>query len=110
MKSMMLETMKINNKALTQNDGGTKMETNLTNEYYLQFNETYFVSRGNKKKDVTNNNDITVSNTKIRLLGRKLYNGILRTISEILIVASLLALCKYAGIYELWMQVVEKLV
>jgi hypothetical protein len=60
--------------------------------------------------NITANNDITINNTKIRFLGRRLYNGILRTIGEILVVVSLLAICKYAGIYALWVQIAEKLV
>ena len=106
----MLETIRKSNNTLIQNEWGSKMETTLTNDYYLQFNETYFLSRGNLKKAVTKNNDITVSSTKIRLLGRKLYKGILRTIGEILVVVSVLALCKYAGIYDLWILLAEKLV
>jgi len=85
------------------------MDTTLTNDYYLQFNETYFVTRGNSKKDVRENNDGPVTNTKIRLLGRKFCKGILRTTGEILVVVSLLTLCKYAGIYDLWIQLAEKL-
>jgi hypothetical protein len=107
---MMLETIKKSNNPLIENAGETTMETTLTYDYYLQFNETYFVSRGNSKKAVTKNNDITVSSTKIRLLGRKFYKGILRTIGEILVVVSILALCKYTGIYDLWIQLAEKLV
>ena len=106
----MLETIKKSNTTLIENEGESKMETTLTNDYYLQFNETYFISRGNSKKDVTKNNDITVSSTKIRFLGRKLYKGILKTIREILVVILVLALCQYAGIYDLWIQLVEKLV
>ncbi len=109
-KSMMLKTIKNTDKTLKQNDGGTKMETTLINDYYLQFDKKYFISREKTNKDVTNNNDMTVSNTKIRLLGHNLFNGILRTVGEILFVFLLLALCKYAGMYELWIKVVEKLV
>ncbi len=85
------------------------METTLTNDYYLQFNETYFVTRGNSKKDVRENNDVPANNTKIRLLGRKFCKGLLRTTGEILVVVSLLTICKYAGIYDLWVQLAEKL-
>jgi len=107
---MMLETIKNPNSTLIQNDEATTMESTLINDYYLQFNETYFLTRGNSKKDATENKDIPVNNTKIRLLGRKLYKGILRSTREILVVASLLVVCKYAGIYDLWIQLVEKLV
>ena len=106
---MMLKTIKKTNKSLNQNQGEIKMETTLTNDYYLQFNETYFVTRGNAKKDVRENNDVPVNNTKIRFLGRKFCKGILRTTGEILVVVSLLTICKYAGIYDLWIQLAEKL-
>ncbi len=84
------------------------MNTTLTNDYYLQFNETYFVTRGNSKKDVRENNDVPVNNTK-RLLGSKFCKGLLRTTGDILVVVSLLTICKYAGIYDLWVQLAEKL-
>ncbi len=86
------------------------METTLPNDYYLQFNETYFVSRGNSRKEVRDFNDITVSDTNIRYLGRKLYKGMLKTIGEILEVVMLLAVCKYAGLYEIWVHIADKLV
>ena len=86
------------------------MKSTLINDYYLHFNETYFLTRGNSRNNVTDNNNIHFNNTKIRLLGRRLYNGILRTIGDILVVISLLAICKYAGIYEIWVQIAEKLV
>jgi len=85
------------------------MDTTLTNDYYLQFNETYFVTRGNSKKEVKEFTDVSVNNTKIRLLGRKFCKGILRTTGEVLVVVSLLTICKYAGIYDLWVQLAEKL-
>ena len=105
----MLETIKKANNILIQNEGEITMDTTLTNDYYLQFNETYFVTRGNAKKDIRANNDVPVTNTKIRLLGRKFYKGILRTTGEVLVVVSLLTICKYAGIYDLWVQLAEKL-
>ena len=86
------------------------METTLTKDYCLQFNEKYFLTRINSEKDTTENNVVPVTNTRIRLLGYKFYKGLLRTIGEILIVFSLLAVCKYAGIYNLWIQFTEKLV
>lgn len=105
----MLETIKNSNNILVQNKGEIKMDTTLTNDYYLQFNETYFVTRGNSKKDVRENNDAAVNNTKIKLLGSKFCKGLLRTTGEILVVVSLLTICKYAGIYNLWVQLAEKL-
>ena len=86
------------------------MKSTLINDYYLHFNETYFLTRGNSRNNVTDNNDIHFNNTKIRLIGRRLYNGILRTIGDILLVILLLAICKFAGIYEIWLQIAEKLV
>ena len=105
----MLETIKKANNILIQNEGEITMDTTLTNDYYLQFNETYFVTRGNSKKEVKEFTDVPVNNTKIRLLGRKFCKGILRTTGEVLVVVSLLTICKYAGIYDLWVQLAEKL-
>ena len=53
-----------------------RMKSTLINDYYLHFNETYFLSRGNSRKNVTQNNDM---HSKIKLPGRRLYKGILRT-------------------------------
>ncbi len=106
----MLETINNSNKTLVQNEGELIMESTISNDYYLQFNETYFLTRGNSKKEVTESNVIPVTNEKIRLLGHKLCKGILRSTREIFVVASLLAVCKYAGIYDLWIQLAEKLV
>ena len=92
------------------NGRGIKMEITLNNDYCLQFNETYFVSRRNSKKDVRDYSDIPVSDTKIRYLGRKLFKGMLKTIKEIFVVIWLLAVCKYAGLYDLWVQIADKLV
>ncbi len=86
------------------------MKLTLNNDYYLQFHGTYFVSRGNSKKDERDYNEITVSDTRIRYLGCKLYKGMLKTIGEILVVVSLLAAGKYAGLYDLWVQIADKLV
>ena len=85
------------------------MKSTLINDYYLHLNETYFLTHGNSRNNVTSNNDVHFNNTKI-LDGRRLYNGILRIIGDILLVISLLAICKYAGIYEIWLQIAEKLV
>ena len=106
---MMLDTVKKTNTTLIQNERGSKMETTITNDYYLQFDEIYFLTCGDAKKDVSKDNGIHASNTKIRLLGRKFYKGILKTIAEILVVFSLLAVCKYTGIYDVWVQLAEKM-
>ena len=109
-KDMMQKTIKKSNETLMEIEGGTKMDATLTNDYYLQFNEKYFITRGNSKKDVRENNEKPVTNTEIRLLGRKFCKGLLKTFGEILVIVMSLAICKYAGIYDLWLQLVERLV
>ena len=86
------------------------MDTSLTNNYYLQFNEKYFVARRNSKRGETNMNDTSVRSTKAGMLGRKIFKGIFRTLGEILVIGSLLAVCKYAGIYDVWVQFIDTLV
>ncbi|UCH81965.1 MAG: hypothetical protein JSW20_04895 [Nitrospiraceae bacterium] len=86
------------------------METTLTNDYYLQFNETYFVARGNSKREDTKKKAIAVSNTKAGLLGRLICKGLCRTAGEILVVISLLVACKYTGLYDVWVQLIDRLV
>ena len=85
------------------------MKSTLINDYYLHCHEAYFLTHGNLRNKIKDNNEIHFHNTK-RLRGRRLYNGILRTIGDILLVISLLVICKFAGIYEIWLQIAEKLV
>ncbi len=106
---MMLKAIEKPIKTLIPNERGEKMDITLTNDYYLQYNEKYFLAYRNPKKDVKNN-AVPVTDRKILLLGRKLFKSITRTVGDIAIVALLLVICKYTGIYDLWLQLVEKLI
>ncbi len=85
------------------------MDITLTNDYHLQYNEKYFLACRSSKKDVKSK-AVAVTDSNILFLGHKLFKGISRTVGEIAVVALLLVICKYTGIYDLWMQLVEKLI
>lgn len=105
----MLTKDKYSDNTFLQKEGGLTMETACTNDYYLHFNETYFLSKRDSRNEDTKPDVESVKYTNIRCIGHKLFKGVLKTIGDVSVVLLLLAICKYSGIYDLWIHVTQNL-